>query len=328
MSARLVIRRSIFRGAGAVTTAEPAIPWLNLRNPRPRLRAARVARLPWRLAAAPREKPGRCDPRRRPGERPCFIAMTGARDRSLLRFPDASPARPASVAGAEADVESTSPPGDAAVGDPSTSTPAPRVSYSQEDAFGKDQRPSRWSAAATSRRGSPARWIVGVVAVGMLALAVTTVGRRMLPGSKSASMSGDSPGERRILSLLQDGEKSLQDGDLESAKEQFDKASALSERNTRVVADLAHLSTIKADTEWLHLRLLAPDDAAQSSVRRDLQEAVQRTRKAVAIATDVAPAIRLSYALVSTPCASRTISKVRVALLRSYRPQARSRRPH
>jgi PAS domain-containing protein len=111
----------------------------------------------------------------------------------------------------------------------------------------------------------------------------------MILASNPAAVSSNSPGELRIVSLLEDGEKSLRDGDLESAKEQFDKASALGERNGRVAADLAHLATIKADMEWLHLRLLAADDASQTSVRRELDESLQRLRKTVTLANEVAP---------------------------------------
>jgi predicted Zn finger-like uncharacterized protein len=136
------------------------------------------------------------------------------------------------------------------------------------------------------RRSGAVRWISGVVVVGMLGLAGATVGRKMLvTAPQAASAAGDS----RIGALLAEGEKSLADGDLESAKEQFDKASVLGEREPRAVADLARLAATKADVEWLRQRLLPPHDAEQATAQRELEEATQRARKAAERAADVAP---------------------------------------
>ncbi len=95
--------------------------------------------------------------------------------------------------------------------------------------------------------------------------------------------------DARIVGLLTDGEKSLADGDLESAKEQFDKASVLGERDPRAVADLARLAAAKADVDWLRLRLLARDDPEQATAQRELEQAAQRTRKAADHAAELAP---------------------------------------
>ena len=63
----------------------------------------------------------------------------------------------------------------------------------------------------------------------------------------------------RVAGLLASGEKALADGSLESAKESFDKASALAEKDPRVLLDLARLAATRADVPWLKSRLLAAD---------------------------------------------------------------------
>jgi predicted Zn finger-like uncharacterized protein len=137
-----------------------------------------------------------------------------------------------------------------------------------------------------ARRGGAARWIVGVVVVGMLALAGATVGRKLLV---SAAPAASSAPDARTIALLAEGEKSLADGDLESAKEQFDKASILSEREPRAAADLARLAATKGDVDWLRQRLLGPDDPDQATAKRELEEAASRARKAAEHAAEIAP---------------------------------------
>jgi len=161
-------------------------------------------------------------------------------------------------------------------------TPAPAaVRHSYADDFAEP----RFSQAPARRPGA-ARWIVGLVVVGMMALAAATVGRKMLVGGAPAK-AGES--DARIVTLLNDGEKSLADGDLESAKEQFDKASVLGERDPRAAADLARLAAARADVDWLRVSLLAPDDPELSTARRALEQAAARVRKAADRAAELAP---------------------------------------
>jgi hypothetical protein len=93
-----------------------------------------------------------------------------------------------------------------------------------------------------------------------------------------------------VAQLLADGERSLSDGDLELAKEQFDKASVLGEKEPRVGADLARLAVTKADIDWLRARLLPSDDPEQTAARRELDQAVQRARRAADKAAELSPA--------------------------------------
>lgn len=168
---------------------------------------------------------------------------------------------------------------------PNVATPTPaavRVSYTGDEAYSEP----RFSGVVSQRRSGAVRWIVGMFIGGMIVLAFATVGRKLLV-SGNAAKSG--PADARVASLLLDGEKSLAEGDLELAKEQFDKASILAEKDARVVADLARLAATKADVEWLRARLLAADDPEQPSVRRELDQAVQRARRAADRAAEIAP---------------------------------------
>lgn len=163
-----------------------------------------------------------------------------------------------------------------------TPTPAAvRVSYMGDDAYSEP----RFSGVVSQRRSGAARWIVGMFITGMVVLAFATVGRKMLLSGGSTKTG---VADARVGALLSGGEKSLAEGDLELAKEQFDKASVLAERDARVLSDLARLATAKADIDWLRARLLAPDDPEQAGTRRRLEQAVQRARHAADRAAEVA----------------------------------------
>lgn len=164
-------------------------------------------------------------------------------------------------------------------------TPMPsagRMSYAPEDTYGQ---PRFSSLPSSPRRTGAARWIVGFVVAGMLALAFATVGRKFLPGATPAGAAADA----RIITLLQEGEKSLLEGDLEGAQEQFAKASVLSERDVRVAADLAHLAAVRGDIAWLRVRLLPDADPDHATAKRELDQAVSRAVKAAADAAALAP---------------------------------------
>ena len=166
-----------------------------------------------------------------------------------------------------------------------TATPTPsisRMSYPPEDTYGE---PRFSSLPAAPRRTGAARWMVGFVTAGMLALAFATVGRKLLPGGEASGPAADA----RIGSLLQGGEKSLYEGDLDGAQEQFSKASVLSEKDARVAADLAHLAAVRGDIAWLRVRLLPDSDPDHATAQRELDQAADRARKAAAAAAEIAP---------------------------------------
>lgn len=157
-------------------------------------------------------------------------------------------------------------------------TPAPlgtRLSFPSGEHFG-----------GPSRRTSALRWIVGLFVTGTLALALATLGRRVLT-SPATARGTDASG--RIEALLNDGEKTLLEGNIDLAKEQFDKASGLSERDPRVVVGLARLAATKADFVWLRLRLVAPEDPEHAEIQRELDLAAQQARTAIGLADQVVP---------------------------------------
>jgi predicted Zn finger-like uncharacterized protein len=167
---------------------------------------------------------------------------------------------------------------------PATPTPGNvRNSFANEDTYGEPRFSSMPSAP---RRSGAARWIVGFVVAGMLALAFATVGRKYLVAS---SATGGSPADERIGALLAEGEKSLLDGDVEAAQEQFAKASVLAERDARVATDLAHLAAVRGDVAWLRVRLLPDGDPDLDTAKRELAQAADRARKAAAVAAELAP---------------------------------------
>ena len=169
---------------------------------------------------------------------------------------------------------------------PPSATPTPgmlRGPYSGEDNYSE---PRFSSLPSEPQRAGAARWIVGFVVAGMLALGFATVGRKLLvPGGTAGKPAAD----ERIGTLLQEGEKSLLDGDLEAAQEQFAKASGIEERDARVAIDLAHLAAVRGDIAWLRVRLLPDGDPDLDTAKRELDQAAERSRKATAAAAELAP---------------------------------------
>ncbi|WP_437832810.1 zinc-ribbon domain-containing protein [Sorangium sp. So ce1153] len=138
-----------------------------------------------------------------------------------------------------------------------------------------------------TRRTGIARWAVGLIVVGLLVVSVATLGPKYL---KPAVQARPETSDNRVPTLLAEGERSLAEGDLDTAREKLVKASALAEDDPRVAAGLARLETVNADMRWLRLHLLAADDPDQETMRPELQVALDRARKALEHAQRVAPA--------------------------------------
>ena len=138
-------------------------------------------------------------------------------------------------------------------------------------------------------RSARSRWIAGVVVVGLLGLLGSTVGRRyiaQLSGATQALGSSDA----RVAKFLSDGNRLVDEGDFEGAKEEFDKATALAEKDPAVLTALARLETLRADLWWLRLRLIDPNssDLVQATYR-ELGRRVGKARTAVDRAFAVSP---------------------------------------
>ncbi len=128
-----------------------------------------------------------------------------------------------------------------------------------------------------------------MVVVGVLGLLGATVGRRylaQLTGATEVNASSDA----RVAKFLSDGSRLADEGDFESAKEEFDKATALAEKDPAVLTALARLETLRADVPWLKLRLLDPNstDLVQATYR-ELGRRVGKARSAVDRAFAVSP---------------------------------------
>jgi tetratricopeptide (TPR) repeat protein len=93
-----------------------------------------------------------------------------------------------------------------------------------------------------------------------------------------------------VKKLLEQGDDELSRGEFESAKEQFDKASALTEKHPAVLSALARLEAARADLHWLTLKATDPADTATAeSEKAALQRRLVRVQKAADEAATLSP---------------------------------------
>jgi tetratricopeptide (TPR) repeat protein len=139
-------------------------------------------------------------------------------------------------------------------------------------------------------RRARSRWIAGVVLVGVVALFGATLGRRYMSGfAKAPAAASEAAPDGRVAGMLEAAARLLDQGDLEGAKEQLDKATVLGEKDPAVVSALARLETIRADVYWLKLRLLDPaDQGLVADTNQQLGRRIGKAREAVDRATTVA----------------------------------------
>jgi predicted Zn finger-like uncharacterized protein len=138
-------------------------------------------------------------------------------------------------------------------------------------------------------------WIVALVlllAVGVLGWAIA----RPYIVARSASASAQL--DPRAEAFLVEGEKAMGEGNLEQAREAFDKASALAESDPRVALDQARVATAQADVPWLKLKLLPASSVDEvRTTKADMNERVARAGRladaALASAPDAPAAARV-----------------------------------
>jgi predicted Zn finger-like uncharacterized protein len=182
-----------------------------------------------------------------------------------------------------------------AVEETSSRLPPPTVPVRRSMPSGDDEVPDVHSTFPPSsddaydvpRRRRVGGWVVAFV----LLLAVGVVGWVVAkPYLVARSVVGAARLDARAEAFLGDGERAMADGDLEGAQQDFDKASALAERDPRVLLDEARVAAAKADIVWLKLRLLPPDatDDARTT-KAELDARVARARKAADDALSAAP---------------------------------------
>ena len=153
------------------------------------------------------------------------------------------------------------------------------------------------SPASMGRRRSVGGFIVAAVVVAGVALIGAVWARDNLGGVLGKAPAPVATTDPRVSGLLAAGEKALVEGNLEASKESFDKASALAEKDPRVLLDVARLAAVRADMPWLKSRLLAADATDEiRSTKDSLAELSSAARKAaddaLAGAPDDAAALR------------------------------------
>jgi predicted Zn finger-like uncharacterized protein len=139
-------------------------------------------------------------------------------------------------------------------------------------------------------------WVVAVVMLFGVGLLATVFGRPYLERLTKPVQSAP-PLDPRVGQYLKEGEGALDQGNLDQAKESFDKASVLAEKDPRVVLDLARLATARADVPWLRQRLLPADSDAMRANKVELDDLATRAKKAaedaVAVSRDDVAAKRV-----------------------------------
>ena len=186
---------------------------------------------------------------------------------------------------------------------PPPTAPVRRMISSIDDDAMADamHRQMQHSASDPDSLGMPRRrrvggWIVAVVLLGGVGILGFIVAKPYLTGAGKTASSA-TPLDEKTQQFLNDGEKALADGNLDAAKENFDKASARMEKDPRVLLDLARLAAARADVPWLRTRILPPDAADDiKATKQTLGELAAAARKAaddaIAVSPDEPAAIR------------------------------------
>lgn len=168
----------------------------------------------------------------------------------------------------------------------------PPVRHQQDSLF--PAHPSMPDEAYAPPRRRVGGWIVALVLVGGVSVLGFVVARPYLmhPAKPATSLA---PLDPKAQQLLSDGERAFADGNLDSAKESFDKASVLADKDPRVLLDVARVAEARADVAWLALKLASPGEA-QTRARKELDELSVKSSSAadaaLAATPDDPPAVR------------------------------------
>ncbi|MDB4998914.1 MAG: repeat protein [Myxococcaceae bacterium] len=150
----------------------------------------------------------------------------------------------------------------------------PLQSYVERDSMPQNRRLGGWVIAAIL--------LAGVAAVGVY------VGKPYLDKMNKPAEAAQ-PLDPRAQGFLSAGEAALGDGNLDLAKENFDKASVLAEKDQRVLLAIAKLASARADVPWLKQRILPADAEEMKPNRMLLEEMSSKAKKAAEDATAAAP---------------------------------------
>lgn len=136
-----------------------------------------------------------------------------------------------------------------------TSPLPPHVQHVQRRTDPADDFPdSGLPSAPRPRRGVGGVVVAAVVLLGLGGMGAYYLKNRLADKPITAL-------DPKAESFLAAGEKALGDGDLDRAKENFDKASVLAEKNPRLLLDYARLGTARADLSWVR-QLVTPETEA------------------------------------------------------------------
>jgi predicted Zn finger-like uncharacterized protein len=168
-------------------------------------------------------------------------------------------------------------------------TPLPRVARSLVSEV--DDQPSSLPDGAPPRRRGVGGVVVAVVVAGCVLILGAAWAQKHLGATLGAKAPAPAPAvDPRVADLLAAGERSLAGGDVDLAKESFDRASALADKDPHVLVAFARLAAVRADVPWLESRLLPENAADERRVARDaLEELATRARKAADDALAAAP---------------------------------------
>jgi hypothetical protein len=160
-----------------------------------------------------------------------------------------------------------------------------------EDAMSaRMQMPSSADADVYSvpRRRKVGGWIVAFVLLAGVGVVGWVVGKPYLAARYATTAAPVL--DPRAQAFLGDGEKAMSDGNLELAQENFDKASALAEKDPKVLLDEARLAAARADVPWLKLRVLQSDQTdEQRATKQQLDDRLPKLRTAADAALAAAP---------------------------------------
>lgn len=205
-----------------------------------------------------------------------------------------------------------------------TSPPAPRVDTSSPlppplspAVIDGDEVESIRSVAPSSfgRRRSVGGYVIALVVVLGVAGVAFVWARDNLSGSPTKPATSATVVDPRVASLLAAGDKALADGNLDAAKESFDKASVLAEGEPYVLLSLARLASARADVLWLRVRLLPEDAAPGTREGDDLRLATASLAELSTVAGSAADAA-LAAAATAAPEGDATALRAKVDALR------------
>ena len=176
----------------------------------------------------------------------------------------------------------------APLSDPATPTPsAARPSVLRRSELNSDPRFSNF--APPMRRSGFARWIVALLALGLLGVGGFALLRTYLPAAQSPSASAGEATDKRLPPLLELAQERLDAGDVDGAKAVLDKAKGVAEKNVLVLQGLARVEIVRADLLWLKRMMWNGDAAEAAEVDQDLKRAIHRVEDAVEAAVRAAP---------------------------------------